>query len=526
MRNKESLAASGRWTIQAGKVIYGFAIIFLLFLIMVSLRYSSDGYEVSASTPQQFALLLTGGIVLSAGLCVVSHCLEKTPKICCVVTEFGIFAAVMFFSAWWIANSANLPQGDAKSIYDIAYRAMNHDLLPIAPTGSYMSLWPFQAGLVLFVETIFRLVPNADEMSVQWMYVPFMALSLLSGYMIVKKLFASVRIRVIWCVLMGLCFPYYLYINNMYGEVPSIALLFFALWMMMGYLENPAWHKMVLAFMGVASMVAVKRNTLIFSIACVLTVGVLLFEYRKKKYLLLILMVVTATAAGAVLPGKFYEYRAKNTMGKGVPAISYIAMGMQWSEGRIPGGWNGYHSDLFMNCDYNAEETAKISAESVRDSLDYMLKHPAYAAAFFSGKSISQWAREDYGCLYATLEFYGNRTEAAWQIYRGKAKEWILSVMSIHQSVIYTGAALFCLFGVGSLGKGRKRREEADGIGELTKLMLLVTFIGGFLFSLIWESGARYVMPYVIMLIPYAACGIDKMGCLIIDLYAKRKGIA
>lgn len=56
--------------------------------------------------------------------------------------------------------------------------------------------------------------------------------------------------------------------------------------------------------------------------------------------------------------------------------------------------------------------------------------------------------------------------------------------MSAHQSIIYLGACGFCISGA---IRWRKKK------------------IGGFLFSVIWETGARYVLPYFVMLIPYAA---------------------
>lgn len=238
------------WMVRAKKVIYGFAVVFLLFLSINSFIYSSDGYELTVNTGGRVVLEILG-VTLVLGLCwLVAYCLEKCPKVCSLAGGLLLFSAVMFFSAWWIINSANMPQSDARSVFDIAYRAMNHDLLPIAPVGSYMSLWPHQSGLVMFMETIMRLAPNADEMTIQWAYMPFLALSLISGYMVVKRMFVSLRTRIFWCILMGLCFPYYLYINNMYGEIPSIAGIMFCMWMLMEYFRKPAWVKLMLVFCG------------------------------------------------------------------------------------------------------------------------------------------------------------------------------------------------------------------------------------------------------------------------------------
>lgn len=192
-----------------------------------------------------------------------------------------------------------------------------------------------------------------------------------------------------------------------------------------------------------------------------------------------------------------------------MPAIAYVAMGLQWTEGRDPGGWNGYHSDLFMECGFDAELTAEISLESVKASLGNMVENPAYMIRFFYTKLITQWEREDYMCLYETLAFYGDRTEAAWDIYEGAMKDRLLCVMALHQSIVYAGAGLFCVSGIaGWVKRGQKHNKEMD----IRHLLLLVTFIGGFMFSIIWEAQSRYVMPYFVMLIPYAADGLTRFS--------------
>lgn len=510
------------WIFLAKKVIYGFALIFLLFLSAISLIYSSDGYVISVNSIGRMMLSGFAGILAIGGIWwLSSHVLEKMREIYRWAGAVFLFLSAMVFCTWWIINSANLPQSDAKSIYDIACRAKVHDLLPIAPTGSYMSLWPFQSGLVLFFETILRAVPDGNEMTIQFMYLPFMALSLLSGFMVVRKMFSLTRTRIFWCILMYLYLPYYFYVNNMYGETPSIALSFFALWMLLGYLENRKPAGLFLAGLSLAAAVAVRKNMMIFVIACLAVLTVMFLANRRKRYIIAVLFLAASMIAGGVLPRKFYEYRAKNTMGEGVPAVAYIAMGLQWSDGREPGAWNGYHSDLYMACDYDGKLTAEISMEALKDSLRYMREHPAYAVRFFYYKIVGQWAREDCTCLYSTLEFYGERTQKAWNIYRGEAGKRLLFLMAFHQSILYIGAACFCIL---AAANWKKRRAGRGGeTGNLQNLILLVTFIGGFLFSLLWEAGSRYVMPYCVMLIPYAADGLARVSVAMEEKGKERK---
>ena len=510
------------WIFLAKKVIYGFSLVFLLFLSVISLMYSSDGYVVLVNSPGRAVRSCLLGILAIGGVWwLSSYVLEKMRQFYRWIGAAVLFLAAMSFSAWWIINSANLPQSDPKSIYDIACRAKMHDLLPVAPTGSYMSLWPFQSGLLLFFETILRAVPDGDEMTIQFMYLPLMALSLVSGCMIVRKMFTSVRTRIFWCVLMSLYFPYYFYVNNMYGEIPSMAFSFFSLWMLLGYLDNCRPLRLILAGLSLAGAVAVKKNMLIFGIACLLVLAVMYLADRKKRYIAAVLLLAASMIMGGELPRRFYEYRAKNTMGEGVPAAAYIAMGLQWSEGRAPGAWNGYHSDLYMACNFDAKMTTEISEESIKDSLRYMQKHPAYAVRFFYDKMVEQWAREDCSCLYSTLDFYGERTQKAWSIYQGEGKTRFMFVMDLHQSALYIGAACFCIL---AMNNWRKRRAGRGGeTGKLQNLILLVTFLGGFLFSLFWEAGSRYVMPYCIMLTPYAADGLARVSAAVEGAGRKRK---
>lgn len=44
--------------------------------------------------------------------------------------------------------------------------------------------------------------------------------------------------------------------------------------------------------------------------------------------------------------------------------------------------------------------------------------------------------------------------------------------------------------------------------GNLYELMGAVVFLGGFLFHMFWESSASYTIPYFVLLIPYAVCGM------------------
>lgn len=485
------------------KVVYGLSTIMLFFLIVISFLYTSDGYTIAIHAWKSIATIVLVFITILGIYLVEPYMLHiaenkivKKYKI-----DFCIFLLVVLgFCTWWILTSSNLPQSDSQAIYGIAVRAKNNDLTTIVPKGSYMSFWPHQSGLVLFEEFFLRLFPNLNEIRLQLLYLPFMGLSLVSLYEILKRFFKKSETIQKWIIFMFFCLPYYLYINNMYGEIPSMSMLFFGIWMLIKYLESRNWISLFLMLCAFIGAISVRKNSLIFMIACFLVVFVWTFAQKKEKSdsriftsFITIGVLVVSVIAGSIVPKAIYEKRANNTMGPGVPAISYLAMGFQWSEGRDAGAWNGYHSDLYMATDYDFEKTKQISTDNFKESVSYMLQHPTYALSFFYNKLLSQWGREDFSCLHVTLTFYGERIDASW-------KNVVMTIMIVFQSIVYVGAFFYTLTAY------RRYKEE-----DILSSILLVTFIGGFFFSLLWEGGSRYVMPYFVILIPYSAEGYTRL---------------
>ncbi|MDE5717645.1 MAG: hypothetical protein K2I53_08550, partial [Lachnospiraceae bacterium] len=51
--------------------------------------------------------------------------------------------------------------------------------------------------------------------------------------------------------------------------------------------------------------------------------------------------------------------------------------------------------------------------------------------------------------------------------------------------------------------------------GNLYELIGAVIFLGGYLFHLFWESSASYTIPYFVLLIPYAVCGMAEWAAFL-----------
>lgn len=79
-------------------------------------------------------------------------------------------------------------------------------------------------------------------------------------------------------------------------------------------------------------------------------------------------------------------------------------------------------------------------------------------------------------------------------VYFGGLRVLLETLMNLLQLGLYGGAAAALLL--------RRNRKAA-----IQHQVLLITVFGGFWFTLLWEAKSRYVLPYLILLIPTAAIG-------------------
>lgn len=494
-------------------VIYGVATLIAAFITITSYMYYIDVEDMSWCKDNIVGLLVLFVIAcllmkgLAAGISKSSNPARSNHIL------FGVvFAIIMAGTAWWIINARSLAQNDLQSLHDIALQIISGDYSAVAPKDSYLSLWPFQSGILLYYEMILRLVPEYNVVPMECLNWVYLGLGLFSAYQLVRKWFDEQTVTC-FTVLLLFCLPWYFYVNFAYGEMPSICLMFFATWMISVYMEKSGKRYLFLALAGVFLGGLVRKNLTIFVVACVLISGVLFVITLQKKNLYIVIGLLVVTWMAGSIPVKLYEFRAGNTMGDGVSAFNYVAMGLQETPGISPGWNNGYHSEVLIENGYNTASANELSKESIQSSLQYMVHHPAYAASFFFRKLVPEWCDESYSCLYSTSQRYYGRTDAAWRIYAGDRTEPVLGVMNAYQSVLYTGFFLFCIQAVVRRVRRRNKKIKEEYSGEaLWKLVLMVTIIGGFLFYIFWEGGSRYTLPYMVCMLPYAAGGIAALG--------------
>ena len=415
----------------------------------------------------------------------------------------------LFAGGILILFSKTVPSGDPMTVYHCAERLALGDTGVIHPTDSYLSYYPQQMGLVAYYEIIIRvwnLLPidlHAYHF-IKCINVVLAVVMIYFQYKAVNLLFRNDTVDTIYLLLAMLHLPLLLYTSYVYGEVPSFAFFSIGLWALLHIFEDTISRKK--AFLYAASSilcftagVALRKNTLVLMIAVVLVT--VLEGIRRHRPKLFLLAAFYGVCALLILPGitRYYELRAGSDLRTGVPAMAYFAMGMQ-EGGRAPGWYNGFNFVTYESTGLDSAATSRISRDAISQSIDSFLKDPRYAFDFYSGKFLSQWTDGTYASIQATLAVFGGRRPFFEELYYGKYTGIFNEYCNLLQNQIYLGLAIFAIIFA-------KKKTSAISQGLLLYLPMIGA-IGGLLFHTIWEANARYIFPYGLLLLPYAAYGI------------------
>lgn len=284
-------------------------------------------------------------------------------------------------------------------------------------------------------------------------------------------------------------FPLIMLSNFIYGDVPSLALCLFSIYFMMKYTETKKWKYSLLAsfFMMIAYMM--RMNNLIFIIATVIYLLLNLWkEMRQKpwKENLLCLGIIGAFVVISIFPSivvkNYYIHKLELDKSKTYPTISYFLMAMQ--EGPRGNGW--YREETGEYALKNPEKAKEEYPDKIKERLTYLGENVGYTFRFYRDKLASMWAENTYSAVCSNIS---------------KPND---PIQNFSYPLEFYQKAVLLVITVCSVIVMIQNRKELS----LEVLFLITIFIGGFAFHILWEAKSRYIIPYIIVLMPVASIAI------------------
>ncbi|MCM1113010.1 MAG: hypothetical protein NC399_07120 [Muribaculum sp.] len=414
-------------------------------------------------------------------------------------------------SIGWVALCHVEPRADGESLCYVAKLMLEGRYGTMTPPG-YMSYNPHQFSLLLVIQTLFRLFGADNYQAFQYMNALCMPLLFYSGYKLLWLACGRWEACFYYLLLFLGCMPLFLYVPYVYGEITSVTFTMVLMWQVARYCKGGGKASVLWGTLAAAAACVMRMNSLIVLVAA----GIVLFVYalRAAKPQAVVWLLVTVVSV-FVVDGcirSYYERESGREVLDGIPYISYVLMGLQDGP-RGPGWYDGRNYNELIEHDYDTEQTAFDNKEDVKARLLEFWNDKAYGVDFFRRKILSQWNSPTYHSLYETRQFDCEAKELpgiVHQIYY-EGEDAVKDYMNRYQFLLYF---LTAFYAASALAHRKRERFLEDRI-------LLIAVIGGFLFSIVWEAMSRYVLPYVVYMIPLAAVGVWRMRELLTGIKTK-----
>ena len=198
---------------------------------------------------------------------------------------------------------------------------------------------------------------------------------------------------------------------------------------------------------------------------------------------------------------------------------AWIAIGLGQPKNMPAGWWSPEMLQMFMRVDGDYSKQSEIAMGTVRQRLTDMLNNPAAGRQFFVHKLASEWAEPTFmTSLYSELgeSSINQNAGISSEVLHGSLTIPLLRYQNVSQSLIY----FLALIGIAVLIRKihREKTQSMDPAEIFSSVLLSTSFIGGFLCYVFWEAKGIYTLPFYLMLLPFAALGLQQSSNMLSGL--------
>ena len=234
-----------------------------------------------------------------------------------------------------------------------------------------------------------------------------------------------------------------------------------------------------------------RMNSLIFIIATILYFACYMVQQGFQKQWhqvrntlgMLVVYVIVAMVPTSVVQ-MYYTQKYGLDKTKIYPYTSYLLMAMEPS-----GRGNGWYNEEIAVKALNDPETTKTEyAQKIKERLHYFSENLGEMFQFYTMKLASMWTENTYSAVNQNI------------VKENDPVEKLVAPLTFYQK------ALLMVTCVCSLIVVIQNRKNLS----LELIFLLSIFIGGFVFHILWEAKSRYILPYIVVLMPIASVAIKR----------------
>lgn len=471
----------------------------MLFLITVNFLFSShvDYQSERVHIEKNGVLVFIITLLLFGGFLIISCMAEKIKEEVLFVALTLIF---LMAGLCLIANADGTLRADPLYAYQTAIKLKEGDYSSFMKDG-YLFYFPHQLGLITY-DRILLFFSSKTK------FVFFCNLLEMIGvdfflWRLTDFLFGHNHVANVNVIIFSFMFlPQLFFILFAYGLLPGFFCLMAAFFWAVVFVDKGKKKYLVVMTLFSCLAVFLKENYLIGIIALTIWLFLELMKSRRYRLMIAVLLLIPCCLLFVRAVKGIYELENGIKMGKGVPALLYICMGVNINNEMLGPGWfDGTNWSYFTQCDQDSQAATELAKGMLHTYLGQMCEEPLRAAKFLLKKNVSVWCEPMYQSVWSgPLEFCDQNVNTGFlqSLYRGEKVEHIVyQYMKGNVLIILIMSFLFVV----------KEWKKNQG----TTLLLLYN-TGGFLFHMFWEGKSQYVYPYIFVLLPLCAYMLAKLS--------------
>lgn len=509
-----------KFTQYCSYIVYCFFGIIVSYLFLLSI-FSTSYISPSSHQNMEFvyyvpdnAFLHLGIILIFSAICISCiHFLSHNKIFDTIIIHMANYTPVfvMITGMWWIICTKNtpFPFADQAHILHIASQMYNGDFSAFFP-GQYMNTYPNQNGIVLLIYMLIPFTGGFNYMFFQFINVLSLALIVFTVQRIAYALTDSRKLAAISCISTVLFIPLFLYITFVYGTLIGLSLTFLSFCLILEHIKQNNAYKLAGAVVAIILSVFVKSNYLIALIAFILILFVDVIRRSHRSSFIALLLIIPLYLTASFFLTTTLEKITGCEPSDGLPASSFIALGLDERENNPPGWYTDKFVSIYTESNGNYDAADSYSKEFINNRIKYFFDNPDYMLHFFARKTASQWNIPTFQSFWlyrrnalVSNEFI-NHTDITDRILgisgHTALYRTLLTVFNIVQTLVLFGALMYIVYIF----------AKPSGNIDHTQLLIPLFFVGGFIFHLFWEAKAQYALPYFTTLIPLAVIGFKK----------------
>ena len=462
-------------------------------------------------------LVLTNLALIGLTILTALFALRKKVDIGKVNTKFIVLVMLLFttiISLAWITMVKSIASGDAMILRNTAKDAAKstyqsfHSSYDYYGNYSYYLYYPFQLGYVFFAEILYRIfgtqcsdillqIPNV--IALDFIYVGIVAIT--------KKLFERNSLTNMTAIALTICLQPMFMTTFTYGILLGLAFSVWSVYHTIKFMQTDKLKYAGFAILLMALSVLLKYNNMILLAA--VCIALILHAIDKKKLLALAMaavMVVCSIGLQKAVIG-MYSARSGAKLDTQVSQTLYAYLGISDS-GMAPGWYNGNAMETLRDAKMDVDKANEVASQGIKDRYTY-LSNSGQLFEFYKKKFLSQLNEPSYESIWLSQVRKHDIPEGeklspiVEDVYSGGLSKLLDNWFNYYVMIIYLS------FTAGMIWLIVRRKLSPQTI------ILPIAVLGGIMYHMIFEGKSQYLLPYFILLIPFAMYGfIESMKAL------------